>query len=36
MAQSAPAMAQTIEAYVGERMDDARMGSFRQALFKVW
>ena len=26
MAQSAPAMAQTIEAYVGERMDDARMG----------
>ncbi len=26
MAQSAPAMAQTIGAYVGERMDDARMG----------
>ena len=26
MAQSAPATAQTIEAYVGETMDDARMG----------
>jgi hypothetical protein len=26
MARSAPAMAQTIEAYVGERMDNARMG----------
>jgi MFS transporter, putative metabolite:H+ symporter len=26
MAQSAPAMAQTIEAYVGETMDAARMG----------
>jgi hypothetical protein len=27
MAQSAPATAQTIEAYVGETMDAARMGS---------
>src|SRR6266568_4186643 len=26
MAQSAPATAQTVEAYVGETMDDARMG----------
>jgi hypothetical protein len=26
MAQSAPATAQTIEAYVGETVDDARMG----------